>query len=75
MRDPMDAAQGQVVGYCLALVLARDDVVDLKGSWIEGLRDEAVFAGAAGPVPDQFDERSLHESALAIHFRVDCLSA
>jgi hypothetical protein len=39
------------------------------------LRHEAIFAGAAGSVPDQFDEFFIHESVLAIHFRAACLSA
>ena len=57
----MDAAQGQIAGYRLPLVLPCDDVVNFKGSGVDGLWDEALFAGTAGSVPDQFDERSIHE--------------
>lgn len=60
-RVAMEAGKGEVTGDGGAVVLFGDDVIDLEEDRVEDLGHEAVFAGASGTTPHQFDERLVHE--------------
>jgi hypothetical protein len=60
MLIPVKATEGQIAGDRRAAVLERDDVVDLEGEGAVILGELAVFAAAAGPLPDELDEVAVH---------------
>jgi hypothetical protein len=57
----METRQSQVCGHRQAVVLSGNDVIDLKGGWVQGLWHEAIFASASRTAPHQFDERLIHD--------------
>jgi len=40
----------------------RDDMIDLEGKPVTFLRNPAVFAAMAGPLPDQFLQKAFHRA-------------
>ncbi len=57
-----EAAQAKIAGSCRPFVTFRDDVIDLEGKPIAFLRNPAVFAAMAGPLPDQFLQKAFHRA-------------
>jgi hypothetical protein len=58
-----EAGERQVLGRSQSAVLAREDVVNLKGEFIVLLRHLAVLADAPGAPPDQTFEAKVHSRA------------
>ena len=57
------ACQREVGTDCLAVMLAGDNVVDLKRQERQRLRHLAVFTAVLGALPDKTDKRFIHSCA------------
>src|SRR5262245_6485014 len=60
-RVTIKATQTQVAGGGRPLMLLRDDMIDLEGCRVEILGHPAVFATMPCALPDQPDQRPLHQ--------------
>jgi len=69
------ARQAEVVGRSAAVVLSRNDMIDLEGKSVEGLRYLATLTTVAGPLPNQVLQGAFHALSVRLVFAVCALTA
>lgn len=65
-----EAGQAQIAGTGRAAMLAGDDVVDLEMQLVLFVVYLAVFAAAAGSLPNQFYQLSVHTCLVRLRLAV-----